>query len=165
VGLLAMFATTWSGGARGFGLTTAAVGLGALLAPVCCATLGVRPTAQVPALVALAIGLGPVVLAPHWAWTLLPLAVVGVAATQVECAVTTQIQHRLPSRSRASALGITDTAMVAANLVGAATAPFLVRALGPSVFLTVLAGLALAVVPLAGPEGWAEARGLRIPPV
>lgn len=151
VALLALSDTAWSGGDHGFGLATAAIGAGALAAPLCGPVLRVAATEQVAPVIALAAGLAVVAVAPGWQWSVLPLAVAGLAATQVECAVTTVLQRSLPSTARASALGITDTAMVAASLAGAAAAPFVVRATGPSVFVALLAVATLGSLALARP--------------
>ncbi len=149
VGLLALFDGRWVGGDREFGLSTAAIGAGALAAPAVCALIRLPATSQLRALGLLLGGLLVLLAAPDWRVALAPLAVVGVATTQVECAVTTRIQQALPRRACASALGITDTAMVGANLIGAASAPFAISAVGSTWFLTGLAVLTLVVMPLA----------------
>ena len=86
---------------------------------------------------------------PSLAWALVPLAVVGAAAVQVESAATGIIQVHAPDRVRAGVLGVTDTAMVAAAMAGAFLAPLAVEAVGARVVLVatgVLCAAACAAV-------------------
>lgn len=149
VGLLRVVGTHWLGGERIFGLTVAAIGVGALLAPVVCLALRLPPTAQIRPLALMAAAFLSLVVAPDWRWALLPLALTGVLGTQLECAVTARLQQALPREATASALGITDTVMVAAGLVGVVSAPYVVSALGADWFLVLLAAVSAATVLLA----------------
>jgi MFS family permease len=65
---------------------------------------------------------------------------------QVEIVATEYVQGAAPDRLRASVLGLTDTAMVAAALVGALVAPVLAGALGPRVVVLVAAVGSVAAV-------------------
>jgi hypothetical protein len=66
---------------------------------------------------------------------------------QVEIVATSYVQVAAPDRLRASVLGLTDTAMVAAALLGALVAPPLAATLGPKpVVLAAAAGSVAAVV-------------------
>ena len=78
---------------------------------------------------------------PSLVWAVLPLAVVGAAAVQVESAATGIIQTHAPDRVRASVLGVTDTAMVGAAMVGAFAAPVAVAGVGSRPVLAGAAGL------------------------
>ena len=133
VGLaLLPLAEAWDVASEGtaFGIATGALGLGALGGPV----LG---------RIAARWRLGPrvwlVVLGGClWAWcrrlrcwVAVPLlAVAGAAAVQVEIVATAYVQRAAPDRLRASVLGLTDTAMVAAALLGALVSPALAATIG-----------------------------------
>ncbi len=130
LGLLPLAMQQWDGGSGDFGLATAALGFGALAAPVLYRFApGLRAAAALTA-----TGLVGVALSPTMAAAVVPLALAGTAGTRVECAATAVIQHAVPDRVRAFALGMTDTAMVTAAMVAAAAAPWLAGALGPRPF-------------------------------
>jgi MFS family permease len=74
------------------------------------------------------------------------LVLAGAAAVQVEIVATAYVQGAAPDRLRASVLGLTDTAMVAAALVGALVAPVLAGALGPRVVVLIAAAGSVAAV-------------------
>ncbi len=134
------------GDGTSFGLATGALGFGALGGPLL-GRLGDRWRVGVRTwLLVLAGSLALVAPAPSVGWALVPLALAGAAAVQVETAATATVQVAAPDHLRATVLGVTDTAMVAAALVGALVAPTLADLLGPQV-VVVLAGCgALAAV-------------------
>ena len=73
---------------------------------------------------------------------------------QVETAATAAIQRHAPDPMRATVLGITDTAMVAAALVGALVAPVLAGAMGARALVlgtgvVCVAGILLLRIPAA----------------
>ncbi len=150
VGLLALTTQRWHGGDHEFGWLTAAFGFGAVAAPL----LGLvrcPPTAVRRWLVALAVTVAALGLAWHWWWALPPLVVFGAVATRVEVSVTALIQTAVPARSCACALGVADTAMIAAGMIGAALAPTLVRWGGVGGFVVVLIAMLAAVVVVVPP--------------
>ncbi|MEO6512800.1 MAG: MFS transporter, partial [Nocardioides sp.] len=136
------------GDGTAFGLATGALGFGALGGPLL-GRLGDRWRLGVRTwLLVLAAALALVVPAPSLGWALAPLAVAGAAAVQVETAATAMVQVAAPDRLRATVLGFTDTAMVAAALLGALVAPTLADALGPHVVVALAACVTVAAVPL-----------------
>ena len=140
--VLPMALQHWGGGDRDFGLGTAALGFGALAAPVLQRlAAGLRTAA-----VLVSAGLAAVAVSPTVAVAVLPLALVGAAGTQVECATTAVIQRAVPDRVRAFALGLTDTAMVTSAMLAAAVAPWVAAALGPRPSFGLLAVAALALL-------------------
>ena len=72
-------------------------------------------------------------------WAALPLVLAGAATVHVESAVTETIQDAVPDSQRAGALGLTDSVMVGAALLGSLLAPWLGSVLGPSGLLLGLA--------------------------
>jgi hypothetical protein len=144
VALLPLAERAWSAGEVEFGLATAALGFGALAAPLLRSAV---PTVG-RALVLTGVPLVVAALTPGVAWGLLPLALVGAAATHVECEVTGVIQRSVPDQARAFALGVTDCVMVAAALLGALLAPWLSDVFGAPLFLGAcgLATAAMAVL-------------------
>jgi hypothetical protein len=142
LGLLPLALQQWDGGTGDFGLATAALGFGALAAPVLYRLApGLRAAAALTA-----TGLVAVALSPTMAAAVVPLALAGTAGTRVECAATAVIQQAVPDRVRAFALGMTDTAMVTAAMVAAAAAPWLAGALGPRPFFGLLGAAMLAML-------------------
>jgi MFS family permease len=135
--LLPLASGTW--GTGGFGLATAVLGFGALAAPALwwCGTTAVARTRT--GLLLLVTALAAVTSSGHVGWALPGLALVGAAAVHVESAVTEQIQDAVPDEHRAGTLGLTDSVMVGAALVGSLLAPTLVSALGPRGLLVLLA--------------------------
>lgn len=142
--LLSLADAAWG---HGFGLATGVLGFGALAAPLLwwCGRSSASRTRL--GLLAMAVALSVVPLAPEVLWALPGLAVTGAAAVHVESAVTATIQDAVPDGLRAGTLGLTDSVMVAAALLGSLAAPFLVSALGP-VPLVVLLGLCCAAASL-----------------
>jgi len=95
-------------------------------------------------------GLVATAVAPVASVAVAPLALVGAAGTVVECASTEVLQRSVPDHVRAFSLGLTDTAIVLAAMVGALVAPRLVSLLGP---VAVFVGLAALLVAMAGLNG------------
>jgi predicted MFS family arabinose efflux permease len=80
-------------------------------------------------------------------WPALPLlALAGAMAVVIESLLTGTLQNAVPDRYRAGALGLADTIMVAACLVGSLVAPALARVAGARPALLVVA--AVTVVPV-----------------
>ncbi len=145
--LLPFAEQVWREGERGFGVATAALGLGALTAPLL-GWVGRAPGVRVRGcLVVLVVPVAAVALTPHLAWAVLPLALAGAAAVQVESAATEVIQLSVPDRSRAGMLGLTDSVMVGAALLGSLGAPLLGEHAGGRAAVLLLA--AIAALPLA----------------
>ena len=150
VGLaLLPLAEAWDGASEGtaFGIATGALGLGALGGPVL-GRIGARwrlgPRVWLVVLGGCLVGVVP---APSL-WVAVPLlTLVGAAAVQVEIVATAYVQRAAPDRLRASVLGLTDTAMVAAALLGALVSPALAATIGAGpVVLVAAAGSVAAMV-------------------
>ena len=148
VALLGLSAERWHGGERGFGVATAALGSGALGAPLLARFVGLRGSLRLDGVGLLAAGAAPVAVAG-----VAPLALAGAASTVVACAATETLPRAVPDHARAFALGLTDSVMVAAAAVGAFVAPGLVTLVGAGPAFAAL-GLLLVVVTLrsAGPS-------------
>jgi MFS family permease len=131
-----------------FGVATGALGMGALGGPLLGRVGGRWRVGVRTWLLLLAACLALVVVASSLWAAVPPLALAGAAAVQVETAATATVQMAAPDRLRATVLGLTDTAMVAAALVGALVAPTLAELLGPHVVVALAACLTLAAVPL-----------------
>ncbi|CUR57348.1 membrane hypothetical protein [metagenome] len=139
--LLPMTQEVWRHDDGGFGLATAWLGFGALGAPLLWWIRGSAVRRRRVGLVLLAVALSVVALSPTLAWGLAPLAVVGAATVHVESAVTESIQDGIADEHRAGVLGLADSVMVGAGMLGALAAPWLVELAGPrALFL----GIALA---------------------
>lgn len=135
-----------------YGVATAVLGLASLAGPLL-APLGRGPVGRVRhGLVLVTVGLGLAAFAPRVAWALVPLALVGAAAVHAEAAATTVLQQRVPDRARAAVLGLGDTAMIGAALLGSLLAPPLARAVGSGPTLVVLALGVLAVLAVLRPR-------------
>jgi hypothetical protein len=154
--LLPLALDSWSSDATGYGLATGVLGLAALGAPVL-RRIGPTPVASMwRALLLVACGILLVVPAPTVGWTLVPLAVAGAAAVGVETAATSVLQEEVPDDVCASVLGINDSVIVSAALVGTLLAPVSIEVVGGGTALgATAAGLALAA-------WWA--RSTRTPP-
>ncbi len=139
------------GDGAAFGVATGALGFGALGGPLL-GRLGVRWRVGIRAwLLVLAACVALVVPAPSLWWAVPPLAVAGAAAVQVETAATATVQVAAPDRLRATVLGLTDTAMVAAALLGALAAPILAHLVGPHLVIALAAAGSVAAVGLVLP--------------
>jgi MFS family permease len=145
VGLLGLSYGHWAAGDRGFGLATAALGFGSLTAPLVGLLVRLRG-----AVLLTGSGLALAGAAPGISLAAGPLVLAGGSATWVECLSTDVLQHAVPDRVRAFALGLTDSVMVLAAALGALLAPLLVRAVGPvPTFVTLGLLLVASVVALA----------------
>ena len=103
-----------------------ALGFGALAGPLVAFLVAavVRGDLRAPVgMVLLGAPVAGVALATGHVWALAPLALAGAAATFVEAEATGHIQRAVPDDARAGVLGVTDSAMVAAAMVGAFGAP------------------------------------------
>jgi MFS family permease len=147
IALLPLSEQSWHGGDSAFGLATACLGFGALGAPLLSRLTLSLGGATVPRgllVVAVATALVAATPAP---WPALPLlALAGATAVVVESLLTATLQDAVPDRYRAGALGLADTVMVGACLVGTLVAPLLARYAGARP--TLLAVAALAVLPV-----------------
>ncbi len=140
VALLAITEQSWFAGAAEFGYATAALGFGALLTPLAVRLIRGRGRPAQVAVVATAVPLLALLVSPTWQVALVPLLLLGVGSTLVECETTRVLQNAAPERYRSLALALADTAMIGAALVGAASAPWLVATIGSG---PLLFGLAL----------------------
>ena len=149
IALLPLAEESWGAGGTAYGLASGVLGFGALAGPLL-VRIGRDDRARARTGMALLAGCLLVVApSPALAWAVLPLAVVAAAAVQVESAATGIIQERAPDRVRASVLGVTDTAMVAAAMVGSLVAPLLAAAVGPRVLVLGASALAAGSALLA----------------
>jgi MFS family permease len=141
--LLPLCLGSWDTGETGFGTATACLGFGALGAPL---LSGGRAAVRGP----LAMGGALVLVAVtpiHW--VVLPvLALAGATGVLVESRATASLQEAVPDHHRAGALGLMDTVMVSACLVGSLVAPALVLLVGGRAVL-LLAASAVALTALA----------------
>ena len=142
IGLLTLSHQYWGAGDGGFGIATAALGFGALAAPLLGTVLRMRG-----AMVVSGTGLAVAGALPGAVAAAGPLAVAGASGTVVECLCTDVLQRSVPDRTRAFALGLADAIMVLAAMLGALVAPGLASLVGP-VPLFVGLGLSLVVAAL-----------------
>lgn len=141
--LLPLSRDAWDSGAAGFGAATACLGFGALGAPVLARLVRLSCTRGLVILGAavLVVAFTPV------PWSALPLlALVGATGVVIESLLTGTLQDAVPDRYRAGALGLADTIMVGACLVGSLVAPTLARYAGPRPALLFVAVAALLPV-------------------
>jgi len=125
IALLPLCVESWGTGESGFGAATACLGFGALGAPLLSRAwhgLG-GPVTMGSALVVVAATPVPLPVLPV-------LAVAGAAGVLVESRATSTLQDAVPDHHRAGALGLMDTVMVGACLVGSLLAPLLVGLVG-----------------------------------
>lgn len=144
--LLPLSVDVWETGEAGFGATTACLGFGALGAPLL-ARLARRTggATRTRGLLLMALAVLVVAVTPL-PWPVLPvLALAGAAGVVVESVATTTLQDAVPDRYRAGALGLMDTVMVGACLVGSLVAPVLAELSGARTALLVVA--AVTVIP------------------
>jgi hypothetical protein len=138
--LLPLSEESWHGGDTAFGLASACLGFGALGAPL----LSRLVTATVPRGLLVIAAAIVVVAATPVPWPALPLlALAGATGTVIESLLTGTLQNAVPDRYRAGALGLADTVMVGACLIGGLLAPALARYAGarPALLLVALAAL------------------------
>jgi len=142
VALLGLSADRWHADERGFGAATAALGFGALAAPLLGRLVALRGALRLDGAGLLVAGAAPLA-----AVGVAPLALAGASSTVVECLATETLQRAVPDQFRAFALGLTDAVMVAAAALGALLAPRLVSVVGAAPAFATL-GLLLVVVTL-----------------
>jgi MFS family permease len=135
--LLPLAAAGW--GPTGFGVATGVLGFGALAAPLLWWFGRTSLRRARAGLLLLAFALVLVPFSPHLLLALPALAVVGAAAVHVEGAATETIQDGVPDAHRAGTLGLTDSAMVGAAMLGSLVAPLMVSLLGAGWFVVLLA--------------------------
>jgi MFS family permease len=136
----------WGGAADGYGLAAGWLGFGALGAPLLWWIRGSAVRRRRVGLGLLVLALLAVAASPSLAWALVPLALMGAATVQVESAVTQTIQDGVPDVRRAGVLGLADSVMVGAGMVGALTAPGLASVLGPRNVLGLMAMVGVAAI-------------------
>lgn len=155
VALVGLAADVWRSPEVGFGLSTSALGFGALGGPlvglVVVAVAQPRWSRSGLALVLTGIPVALVGAAPDHVWALAPLAVVGAAATYVEAEAISDIQASVPDDRRAGVLGVSDSAIVTAMMLGAFVAPLVGATIGYRWLVVVLGVLCCLGV------GWARA--------
>jgi len=145
--LLPLARDAWSSGDSGFGLATSLLGFGALAAPLLW-WLGRSAAGRARyGLIFFACALVALPMLPELLWALPLLAAIGAASVHVESAVTEQIQDAVADGQRAGVLGVADSVMVGAALVGSLAAPWLGDLLGSTLLLVLLAAIALAALP------------------
>lgn len=146
VGADLAWSTPWSTEVA-YGVATAVLGFASLAGPLL-APLGGGPAGRVRyGLVLVTAGLVLAAAAPGVLWVLLPLALVGAAAVHAEAAATAVLQAHVPDAARAGVLGLADTAMIGAALLGSLLGPPLAQAAGSG---PALLGLAVAVLGMLG---------------
>jgi MFS family permease len=139
VGLVGLSDQIWAEGQGGFGIATAALGFGSLTAPALAVLLRLRGS-----LLLTGAGLAAAGVTPGVAVAATPLALAGGAGTVVECVSTEVLQRSVPDHVRAFALGLADSVMVSAAMIGSLVAPQLMDLVGPSVsFVALGAGATL----------------------
>jgi MFS family permease len=140
--LLPLSEESWHRGDAAFGLATACLGFGALGAPLLSRLALPFGGATIPrGLILIAAALALVAATPV-PWPALPLlAVAGATGVMVESLMTGTLQDAVPDRYRAGALGLADSVMVGACLLGSLVAPALARYAGarPALLLVALA--------------------------
>ena len=149
IALVGLASDVWGSAEVGYGVATAALGFGALAGPlVALAVVGVvRGRWRAPVgMLLLGVPVASVALATGHLWALAPLALAGAAATYVEAEATGHIQRAVRDDARAGVLGVTDSAMVAAAMVGAFGAPLVGDLIGHRWLLVLLGGAAAACV-------------------
>ena len=164
IALLPLSTDGWGTGESGFGMATACLGFGALGAPGLARLVTVTFTRGLLTLAAAVV----LVAASPVPWPVLPvLALAGATGVVIESQVTGTLQHVVPDRYRAGALGLADTIMVGSCLVGSLVAPALTRYAGarPALLLVALVGvlpvLALRLLPAGRPATPYDARNER----
>lgn len=135
IALLPLAVEAWHQGSAAFGLATAALGLGALFAPVLLRVWGLGLRAGrysvllfTGCLVAVAVSVG-------LAWAVLPIVVIGASSVQLEAVSTALMQEGVPDRARSSLLGLADSVMVGSAAATAAVTPFLTDLVGSRIVL------------------------------
>jgi MFS family permease len=148
IALLPLAVDAWDSGDRGFGLATAALGFGALLAPVLIRLWGIDVSAGRRSALVFAGFLAVVAVSSGLWWALVPIVVIGAVSVHVEAVATTMMQRSVPDQARASLLGLADSVMVAAAAAAAAITPYLTDLVGARTLVVActVAGGAMAAV-------------------
>jgi Major Facilitator Superfamily len=146
ISLLPLAEKAWHGDKAQFGVATAAVGLGALAAPLLQRFWGLGMDAWRRSSLALALPLVVVAAVSGLWWAVVPLTLMGTASVHLEAVATTVIQRAVPDDVRSSVLGLTDSVMVAAAAGSALLTPLAVGVVGPRAMVAACAaaGLGLA---------------------
>ncbi len=145
VALLPLAVDSWASDAAGYGIATGVLGFAALGAPLLRRLGGSSQASIVWGLCLMAAGLLLVIPVPSLAWSLAPLALAGAAAVSVEAGATAVLQENVRDEVRATVLGLNDTVIIAAALVGSLVAPLMVELLGGAVLLSALVAILLLV--------------------
>ena len=126
--LLVPLAETEWGDLNAYGPAVAALGIGAAATPVIASALRLHTSGRsILWFVGATLMVGG---SPGLAVAALPLVVAGGASVRAEALATEALQSAVPDEHRAAALGIADTAMVAAALVASAVAPHVTTMVG-----------------------------------
>ena len=126
--LLVPLAETEWGDLTAYGPAVAALGIGAAATPVIASALQLHTSGRsILWFVGATLMVGG---SPGLAVATLPLVVAGGASVRAEALATEALQSAVPDERRAAALGIGDTAMVAAALVASAVAPHVTTMVG-----------------------------------
>lgn len=152
VALVGLAADVWGSAEVGYGISTAALGFGALAGPLVAPAVALAVRARERAAVGMLLlgaPLAGVAVATGHGWALAPLALAGAAATFVEAEATGHIQRAVRDDARAGVLGVTDSAMVAAAMVGAFGTPLLAEVVGHRWLVVLLGAVAVAGAVLA----------------
>lgn len=137
--LLPFAAHMWNDTGAAYGVATAALGFGALAAPLL-HRLGKTPQGRVRAgLLIFSVCLVVVLPLPAVALAVVPLALGGAADVYAEGAATSIMQENTPDSLRASVLGLADTAMISTALVASLITPALASFLGPHAVIGLIA--------------------------
>lgn len=147
----------WGSDEAGYGVATAALGLSSFAAPLLTRMARTPARGSTGGLVLLGLGLLLVVPASSLAWSLAPLALVGAASVAVEASATGVLQDELPDSVRATVLGINDTVIISAALVGSLVAPVAIAHVGGPVVLALTALLVLLAAWWVRPRAGAHA--------
>jgi MFS family permease len=153
----------WGSDEAGYGVATGALGLSSLAAPLLTRLAGTPSRGSVGGLVLLGLGVLLVVPAPSVAWSLVPLALVGATSVAVEASATGVLQDELPDSVRATVLGLNDTVIITAALVGSLLAPVAIAHVGGSLVLTATAVLVLLAGWWVRPRSGALTAGVERP--
>ena len=156
VALVGLAADVWGSAEVGYGVATAALGFGALAGPLLAlgVVAAVRGRWRAPVgMVLLGLPVASVALTAGHVWALAPLALAGAAATYVEAEATGHIQRAVRDDARAGVLGVTDSAMVAAAMVGAFGAPLVGDVIGQRWLIVLFGAASVACVALARSAG------------
>ncbi len=145
VALLPLALDSWASDAAGYGLATGVLGFAAFGAPVLRRLGRSSQSSIVWGLCLMGAGLALVIPVPSLVWSLAPLALAGAAAVSVEAGATAVLQENVRDEVRATALGINDTVIIAAALVGSLVAPMMVELVGGAALLAGLVTILLLV--------------------